>query len=101
MSQAIVVLRSLTHTDLTVVTPWFDDPDNQRFLGGPQWPAAMLAAVRSKPLTTRPGRLHEVTARLVWEHRGAVSRVVTLCVWGSLAAISPGRHPRVQCRRTA
>jgi len=33
----------LTRTDLAAVTPWFEDPDTRRFLGGPQWPAAMLA----------------------------------------------------------
>jgi RimJ/RimL family protein N-acetyltransferase len=43
MSQAIVVLRPLTRRDLPAVTPWFEDPDTRRFLGGPQWPAAMLA----------------------------------------------------------
>ncbi len=42
MSQAIVSLRPLTRTDLAAITPWFEDPDTRRFLGGPDWPAAML-----------------------------------------------------------
>jgi RimJ/RimL family protein N-acetyltransferase len=42
MSQVFVVLRPLTRRDLAAITPWFEDPDTRRFLGGPQWPAAML-----------------------------------------------------------
>jgi hypothetical protein len=30
MNQATVVLRPLTHTDLTAITPWFEDPDTRR-----------------------------------------------------------------------
>jgi RimJ/RimL family protein N-acetyltransferase len=43
MSQPIVTLRPLTHTDLAAIAPWFEDPDTRRALGGPEWPAAMLA----------------------------------------------------------
>ena len=42
MSQPIVSLRPLTRTDLAAITPWFEDPDTRCFLGGPDWPAAML-----------------------------------------------------------
>jgi RimJ/RimL family protein N-acetyltransferase len=42
MSQPIVNLRPLTRTDLAAVAPWFEDPDTRRYLGGPDWPAAML-----------------------------------------------------------
>jgi RimJ/RimL family protein N-acetyltransferase len=38
-----VVLRRLTTQDLTAIVGWFQDPDTSRFLGGPDWPAAMLA----------------------------------------------------------
>jgi RimJ/RimL family protein N-acetyltransferase len=43
MSQATVTLRPLMHADLAAITPWFEDPDTRRSLGGPEWPAAMLA----------------------------------------------------------
>lgn len=42
MSQPIITLRPLTRTDLAAITPWFEDPDTRRYLGGPDWPAAML-----------------------------------------------------------
>jgi RimJ/RimL family protein N-acetyltransferase len=42
-SRTILILRPLTPADLAVITPWFEDPDTRRFLGGSQWPAAMLA----------------------------------------------------------
>ncbi len=38
-----VVLRRLTTRDLPAIVGWFQDPDTSRFLGGPDWPAAMLA----------------------------------------------------------
>jgi hypothetical protein len=42
MSQPIVTLRPLTRTDLAAITPWFEDRDTRRYLGGPDWPAAIL-----------------------------------------------------------
>jgi hypothetical protein len=42
MSQPIVNLRPLTRTDLAAITPWFEDPATSRYLGGADWPAAML-----------------------------------------------------------
>jgi len=42
MSQPIVNLRPLTRTDLAAITPCFEDPDTRRYLGGADWPAAML-----------------------------------------------------------
>lgn len=42
MSQPIITLRPLTRTDLAAITPWFEDPDTRRYLGGADWPAAML-----------------------------------------------------------
>lgn len=41
-SGAIVILRPLTRPDLPLIAPWFEDPHTRRFLGGPEWPAAML-----------------------------------------------------------
>lgn len=38
-----VVLRRLTTDDLAAIAGWFADPDTSRYLGGPQWPARMLA----------------------------------------------------------
>ena len=38
-----VVLRRLTTHDLPAIAGWFEDPDTSRYLGGPGWPAAMLA----------------------------------------------------------
>ncbi len=40
---ASIELRPLTSGQLPVIAPWFEDPDTSRFLGGPAWPAAMLA----------------------------------------------------------
>lgn len=42
MSRPIANLRPLTRTDLAAITPSFEDPDTRRYLGGPDWPAAML-----------------------------------------------------------
>jgi hypothetical protein len=42
MSQPLVNLRALTRADLAAITPWFVDPDTRRYLGGVDWPAAML-----------------------------------------------------------
>lgn len=42
MTQPIITLRPLTRTDLAAITPWFEDADTRRYLGGPDWPAAML-----------------------------------------------------------
>lgn len=57
MSQPTIVLRPLTRTDLATITPWFEDPDTRRSLGGPQWPAAMLAhGERSVGTTFRGAR---------------------------------------------
>ncbi|MGH3260478.1 MAG: GNAT family N-acetyltransferase, partial [Trebonia sp.] len=39
----VVTLRPLSRADLHVLVPWFEDPDTQRFVGGPAWPEAMLA----------------------------------------------------------
>ena len=43
MSDSRISLRPLTSADLPLITPWFEDPDTGRFLGGPAWPAQMLA----------------------------------------------------------
>jgi RimJ/RimL family protein N-acetyltransferase len=37
-----LTLATFTRVDLAVVEPWFADEDTRRFLGGPDWPAAML-----------------------------------------------------------
>jgi RimJ/RimL family protein N-acetyltransferase len=43
MSDSRISLRPLTSADLPLITPWFEDPHTGRFLGGPEWPAEMLA----------------------------------------------------------
>ncbi|MDQ6732373.1 MAG: GNAT family N-acetyltransferase [Actinomycetota bacterium] len=43
MNDPVLTLRPLTPGDLPGTGAWFEDPDTQRFLGGPDWPAAMLA----------------------------------------------------------
>lgn len=48
MSDSRISLRPFTRAHLPLVAPWFEDPDTSRFLGGPEWPAQMLAlAARS------------------------------------------------------
>ncbi len=42
MTRATVSLRLLARADLPLIRPWFEDLDTRRFLGGPDWPAAML-----------------------------------------------------------
>jgi RimJ/RimL family protein N-acetyltransferase len=42
MQSAAITLRPLTHAELPVLQPWFEDPDTSRFLGGADWPAKML-----------------------------------------------------------
>ncbi len=44
MSDPRISLRPLTRADLPLVTPWFEDRDTSRFLGGPEWPAARSGA---------------------------------------------------------
>jgi RimJ/RimL family protein N-acetyltransferase len=57
MSNPGISLRPLTPTDLPLITPWFEDPDTSRYLGGPDWPAAMLAvAARSAGTMFRGAR---------------------------------------------
>ncbi len=40
--QLTVTLRALTRADLTLIAPWFDDPETSRFLGGRDWPGKAL-----------------------------------------------------------
>ena len=42
MSRPIVTLRPLTRADLAAIAPCFEDPETRRYLGGPDWPVAML-----------------------------------------------------------
>ncbi len=42
MSEPIVTLRPLTPTNLAAITSCFEDSETRRYLGGPDWPAAML-----------------------------------------------------------
>ena len=44
-TEAVVCLRPFARADLAIVEPWFRDPDTRRYLGGPEWPAAMLERV--------------------------------------------------------
>lgn len=42
MTEPEVTLRAFIRPDLATVEAWFRDPDTQRWLGGPEWPATML-----------------------------------------------------------
>jgi GNAT superfamily N-acetyltransferase len=42
VNQPEVILRAFTRADLTIVESWFRDPETRRWLGGPEWLAAML-----------------------------------------------------------
>ncbi len=55
MSHVTVILRRLAAADLPAITPWFEDPDTRRFLGGPEWPARMLAIANRSIGTTFRG----------------------------------------------
>ena len=50
MSDSRISLRPLTSADLPLITPWFEDPDTGRFLGGPEWPAQMLPLADGTPV---------------------------------------------------
>ena len=73
MTQPTVSLRPLTRAGLAAITPWFEDPDTRRYLGGPDWPAAMLdhgeravgETFRSATQTGAHHYLAEVDARAV------------------------------------
>jgi len=43
VTAADVSLRPFSREDLPAVEAWFRDPHTRRFLGGPEWPAVMLA----------------------------------------------------------
>jgi RimJ/RimL family protein N-acetyltransferase len=42
-----VDLRPCTQAQLPLVEPWFDDPDTQRWLGGPNWPHRSIAMIEA------------------------------------------------------
>ena len=53
-----ITLRQFTATALATVTPWFDDAETSRWLGGRDWPENLLRLVAARPS----------------EHRGSVVR---------------------------
>jgi RimJ/RimL family protein N-acetyltransferase len=48
MQRPAITLRPFTTADLATVTPWFDDPDTRRYLGGPDWPRQMLTLAQTQ-----------------------------------------------------
>ncbi len=42
MLAVTVALRPFTRDQLALVEPWFEDPETQRWLGGPDWPRMIL-----------------------------------------------------------
>lgn len=57
MNNPVVRVHPFTQADLLGIVPWFEDPDTQRFLGGPDWATAMLGhADRSIGTTFRGAR---------------------------------------------
>ena len=66
----------LTPEDLPAIAGWFEDPETRRFLGGPEWPAAMLAnadalSARISVARGRPPRI--IFSRSLTAFRSAVS----------------------------
>jgi RimJ/RimL family protein N-acetyltransferase len=53
----------LSEDTLAVATPWFEDEQTQRWLGGPGWPALALR-LAADPSAEHRGR--RVTGRFVW-----------------------------------
>jgi RimJ/RimL family protein N-acetyltransferase len=56
-------LRLFTTEALSVLEPWFDDPETQRRLGGPDWPARELRLLADPPPAHRGQR---VERRWAW-----------------------------------
>jgi RimJ/RimL family protein N-acetyltransferase len=110
---AEVALRPFTRDELALVDPWFADPDTQRWLGGPAWPAQMLA-LAAAPLGAFRGALEAGRYRwLAWDGDRPVGyidggtydrwttwdpdRGVVACLPGPAAAITYVVDP--SCRR--
>jgi RimJ/RimL family protein N-acetyltransferase len=55
MTDSVLTVRPLTQADLPAIEAWFQDPDTRRFLGGPDWPGAMLANAEKSIGTTFRG----------------------------------------------
>jgi RimJ/RimL family protein N-acetyltransferase len=58
-----VSLRSLSSPDLIDVAPWFEDPETQRWLGGPDLPELLMNLAENPPKDSWGKR---VTGRYVW-----------------------------------
>lgn len=52
----LVELRPFGYDELTIVEPWFSDPDTQRWLGGPGWPRQELELASRPPGEYRGAR---------------------------------------------
>jgi RimJ/RimL family protein N-acetyltransferase len=60
-------LRPCTAAQLPLVQPWFDDPETQRWLGGPGWPQMSIALVDA-PLSEYRGARETKRDRFVaWD----------------------------------
>ena len=59
----MLCLRPFLRRQLPLTEPWFADPDTQRWLGGPGWPALVLR-LQSRPLEEYRGALE--TGRHNW-----------------------------------
>jgi RimJ/RimL family protein N-acetyltransferase len=53
------VLRPFTAGDLDIVTPWFDDPETKRWLGGREWPENLLRLIADPPTAHRGNSVRE------------------------------------------
>jgi RimJ/RimL family protein N-acetyltransferase len=70
MARPVVTLRTMTTADLPAVAPWFTDPDTQRYLGGPEWPAQMLELATTQIGTEFRGQTQLAAHRWIAQEDG-------------------------------
>ncbi len=70
MSEEAVTLRAFTREDLAAVGSWFRDSETVRWLGGPEWPALMLARADQVVGEEFRGAIQTVAYRYLAEQEG-------------------------------
>jgi len=89
----------LSPEQLSIVEPWFDDPDSRRFLGGPEEVAGDIELMRTTPGTVFRG--HLVLSNHVWivyEEEQAVGYLGVECYDNGTAGFSFLVAPSVRRR---
>ena len=70
-----VVLRPFDRAELPLLEPWFEDPETQRWLGGPDWPL-MTLALSDVPLGEFRGALETGRYRFIaWDGSAPVGYI--------------------------